>query len=199
MDSPGGLPLSQQADFNPYSASSESHFGSASPGMSLSDAERIRHELITHEVSIKLVGTLYLLGVVYFTFGLLSYGATIGIGLLSSDRDVESLTAEAVLFLLNLLFGGLTFWIGKGLWQFNLRVRIVTILLSALGLLSFPFGTLVNGYIIYLLAGEKGTRVFSSEYQEIVRATPHVKYQLPWLMASVMAIVLGAIFYLFAN
>jgi hypothetical protein len=46
--------------------------------------------------------------------------------------------------------------------------------LSGIGLLGFPIGTLINGYILYLFLSKKGRTVFAPEYQEVIEATPHV-------------------------
>jgi hypothetical protein len=61
--------------------------------------------------------------------------------------------------------------------------------LSEVGLLGFPIGTLINGYILYLLLSKKGRKVFSDEYRQIVSLTPHIKYRT----SIVVCILLGLI------
>ena len=65
----------------------------------------------------------------------------------------------------------------------------------ALGLLSFPVGTIINGYILYLLFSKKGERVFSADYQAIVDATPHIKYKtsiIVWIFLVLLLLMIGA-------
>jgi hypothetical protein len=52
----------------------------------------------------------------------------------------------------------------------------------------FPWGTIINGAILYLVFSKKGAKVFSPEYQEVIRQTPHIKYK-----TSIMVIVLVSI------
>jgi hypothetical protein len=64
-----------------------------------------------------------------------------------------------------------------------------SIVLSAISLLGFPFGTLISAYILYLLLSAKGRRIFAADYADIVAATPHVKYRT----SIAVWIALGAI------
>lgn len=204
MDSPFGSPQSQQPGLNPYAAPSASPYaGYAPPGMSQSEAERIRRELINHEASIKSVGSLYLLSAIFCGFGLLVVVGLVIASLSGANEGAETLGVTLGLSLLYVLLGAASYWIGKGLRQLDVKVRTPTVVLSAIGLLGFPFGTLINAYIIYLLVGEKGKRVFSPDYQEIIRATPHIQYKSPWLMGCLIGIVLiaviTAIFFYFSS
>jgi len=52
-------------------------------------------------------------------------------------------------------------------------------------------GTLINGYILWLVLSKKGRFILSKDYAAIVAATPHVKYRTsPWILVW---IVVGAI------
>jgi hypothetical protein len=67
--------------------------------------------------------------------------------------------------------------------------------LSGVGLLGFPVGTLINGYILFLLFGRKGKTVFSEEYQVVIEQTPHIKYRTPlvvWILLGLVLFVIGA-------
>lgn len=203
MDSPFGPPQPQPG-FNPYAAPSTSPYGGYAPsGMSQSEAERIRRELINHEASIQSVGALYLLTAVLSGLGLVAMVAVLLFSLGSPDRGGEPVAVTLGFVLLLVLIVALQFWLGKGLRKLDIKVRTVAIVLSAIGLLGFPLGTLIHGYILYLLAGEKGKRVFSPEYQEIIRATPHIQYKSPWLLGCgillVVGVVIAAIIYFSAN
>lgn len=203
MDNPFGPPQPQPGH-NPYAAPSASPYGGYAPGgMSQSEAERIRRELISHEASIQSVGSLYLLSAILCGLGLVIMLGVVVFSFVGGDGAAETLGFTIGFALLYGLIGALSFWLGKGLRQLDIRVRTVAIVLSAIGLLGFPVGTLIHGYIIYLLVGEKGNRVFSPEYAEVIRATPHIQYKSPWLLGCaivlVAAAVVGAIIYFTAS
>lgn len=203
MDNPFGPPQPQPGH-NPYAAPSASPYGGyAPPGLSQNEAERIRRELINHEASIQSVGSLYLLSAVLSGLGLVFMLGVVVVTLMSPDGGGESVAVTLGVVLMLVLLVALWYWIGKGLRQLDIKVRTVAIVLSALGLLGFPLGTLIHGYILYLLAGEKGKRVFSPEYQEIIRATPHIQYKSPWLLGCgillVVGVVIAAIIYFTAS
>lgn len=80
--------------------------------------------------------------------------------------------------------------------------RIPTAILSGIGLLGFPVGTLINGYILYLVFSRKGVTVFSDDYKRVIAETPHIKYRtsivvwiiLGWLVALILFGVFAAVF-----
>lgn len=80
----------------------------------------------------------------------------------------------------------------------NLKVRTAAIVLSVLGLLAIPIGTIISAYFLYLLASKKGEFVFSEEYAQVRAATPEIKYRtsrIVWgfLIALILLIVLGIV------
>ena len=78
----------------------------------------------------------------------------------------------------------------------NLRpwVRIPTIILSIIGLIGFPLGTLISAYILYLMFAAKSKMVFSPEYREIIAATPHLRYRTSFLKTVLVVILIIAAF-----
>jgi len=68
------------------------------------------------------------------------------------------------------------------------RERIPTIIISCIGLLGFPLGTLINAYILVKVCGKQGQFVMTPEYHRIIEVTPHVKRK-----TSIAAMVLLAI------
>jgi hypothetical protein len=84
-------------------------------------------------------------------------------------------------------------WVGTGLRRLDSRVRLVAGVVSGIGLLSFPFGTLLNGYVLYLLFCEKGSRVLSSEYQQVVAQTPDVRVGISLLVLALGLLPLAAL------
>jgi len=149
-------PKMTTAAYAPPQANLEMHTGF--------DADRQR--MISHEQAIRQVGSLYFLGS--------SVMATSAFGMLA----VSVINAEFGLVLMTVLLAGVAaigFWVGRGLRRLDASVRGVAGLFSGLGLLNFPVGTLIHGYILYLLFSQKGSHVFSSEYREVIDNTPHIK------------------------
>jgi hypothetical protein len=75
--------------------------------------------------------------------------------------------------------------------------RVAAIVFAGIGLLGFPIGTLINGYILYLLLSQKGRRIFQPDYAHIVAATPEVKYRtsiVVWIILGIFLLgILAAI------
>lgn len=92
-------------------------------------------------------------------------------------------------------------FIARGLWQLRPWARIVATVLSAIGLIGFPLGTIISAYFLYLLQSKKAAMVFSEDYKRVIAATPHVKYKtslIAWvllglLVALVIVVVIAAI------
>src|SRR4051812_45553192 len=123
-----------------------------------SESEKIRREHLNHEASIRAVGALYYLSGLMLT--LAAFGTAVG-----SDA---SLGAAALLPVL----AAVMFSAGWGVRSFLRWGRVVGLVLSGLGLLGFPIGTLINGYILYLFLSKKGRTIFSPESLEVIAATP---------------------------
>ena len=68
-------------------------------------------------------------------------------------------------------------------------------MLSAIGLLGFPIGTLINGYILYLFLSKKGRTIFAPAYQDVIAATPHVKYRTSIVIWIFLALLVGLILF----
>ena len=145
------------------------------------EAEAIRREHISHEASIKAVGFLYYLG---------GLGLTIAGGVsLFASRDAG---IAALMFMLAAL-GVAQLFAGWGVRSLRPWGRILGCVLSVIGLLGFPIGTLINGYILYLFLSKKGRTIFGPDYQDIVAATPHVKYRTSILVWVFVALLVGLV------
>ncbi len=151
------------------------------------DAEQIRRELLKHEASIQGIGSLYLLGAFFAVL------ATLGMFAVAAfDPDVRLPILGVGVFYG--LMAWLSYYLGTGLRRLDPKVRIGTTILAVIGLLAIPLGTLINGYILYLIHSQKGKRVMTPEYQAIVAQTPHIKYRTSlWLIVLVLLIVAVAI------
>jgi hypothetical protein len=176
-------PKFDDQQYNPFAAPAS--LDHARDGMG-SDAERIRRELIGHEASIQSIGLLYLLGSFLVTI------AGIGMAAVASGQIGRDPEAESVI-----LIGGLLVLVGlgQGVVGFGLRrlrpwTKIPVGVISGIGLLGIPLGTIINGYILYLMFSEKGTRVLSPDYQEIIRETPHIKYQTSIIVKILLVLLL---------
>lgn len=142
------------------------------------EAEAVRQAHISVEASLRSVGLLYYLG----TVGLI----VSGIVMLAGRVEIGTIT---------LALGVAMGVVGYGLRTLKPWVRIPAIILAALGLLGFPVGTLINGYVLYLLLCAKGRHIFTPEYEEIRRATPHVRYRtsiVVWIVVGFLVLAMAA-------
>lgn len=85
-------------------------------------------------------------------------------GALSGERDVALLTGAVGAFIAGLLLllslpGIIT---GFGLLKFRPWARILAIILGALHLLSFPFGTALGVFALYVLLNERNAALFAA-------------------------------------
>ena len=193
---PPPAPATPQPALNPYAPPPVNPY--APPSAKVTDSysnlgsgsdEELRHELLQHERSIQSIGSLYLLGV--FIWSMAMVAMVVGIFAGSEQSLGESLSGGLVAGVLALLF----FWIGSGLRQLNPRVRLGATILAVIGLVGFPFGTLINGYILYLLHSEKGKRILTSEYQAVVARTPHIKHKMSMLMKFLLFMLVASVLF----
>jgi len=163
--------------FNPYAAP-------AAPVEDVSanaEAEAIRKAHISHEASIKAVGLLYYLG-----------GIGVTLAALAGLAGAKDASVAVTLLLIGLGVG--QFFAGWGVRALRPWGRIVGCILSAIGLIGFPIGTLINGYILYLFLSKKGRTIFAPEYQDVIAATPHVKYRtsiIVWIFLALVVLLLA--------
>lgn len=163
--------------FNPYAAP-------AAPVEDVSanaEAEAIRKAHISHEASIKAVGLLYYLG-----------GIGVTLAALAGLVGAKDASVGVTLLLIGLGVG--QFFAGWGVRALRPWGRIVGCILSGIGLIGFPIGTLINGYILYLFLSKKGRTIFAPEYQDVIAATPHVKYRtsiIVWIFLALVVLLLA--------
>lgn len=145
------------------------------------EAEAIRKAHLNHEASIKAVGALYYLG------GLMMAASVVAV--LMPGAKAYGVGMAAFLFLV----GAIQFAAGWGVRAFRPWGRVVGIILSVIGLIGFPIGTLISAYILYLFLSKKGRTIFSPDYQDVIAATPHVKYKTSIIVWIFLALVLAFI------
>ncbi len=175
----------KQMTDNPYAAPK------ANLEPTTNEDETIRKAHLNTEASIQGVGSLYVFsGMLTLVRGL---AALVGLG----EKFPDPLNGDglAVVLLGPLVLGVFFLAGGIGLRKLKRWSRIVATLGSALGLLIFPIGTLISAYILYLLWGKQGRMVFSSDYRNVIAATPHIKYKtsiIVWIVFGLLVLVIAA-------
>lgn len=151
--------------------------------------EDIRQFHFSTESSIKSIGVLFYLS----CFGFL-LGAIVTL--------LNTFSGEPVAFVLFVIFAALTAlsgFTGHGLRTFKPWAKIVATIYSIIGLLGFPLGTILNIYFLCLYWGKKGRMIFTPEYQNIIDATPHLRYRTSkaaWIVLLIFVLLLvGTIAY----
>lgn len=157
------------------------------PGRNPMDPVSIREEHVLHEASIKSVGCLYLLG------GGLSLLYVAGLLFALTNSQGGSDDFLKVVLPITFVIGGVYLAVGFGMRSLSPGVKIPAVILSALAIFSFPCGTLLGIYAIYLVLSHKGSVVFSDEYKDVIAATPHVKARTPWYAWVALLAILGLI------
>ncbi len=179
--------MSNQPDLNPYSVSTSTLAASID-----SDAESVRRKHLSHEASVKSIGLLYWLGGIIGVLLTLVY-IVAGIFLMSKQ---ETMLQGLVVIVVGIVFGCFfTFqiFVAMGIGKLSPWSRIAATVLSCIGLLGFPLGTLISAYFLYLLQSSKGVFVFSDEYKEVIAATPHIKYKTSIIVWILLALLVGVI------
>ena len=162
------------------------------------DVEAIRHQYLSHEASIKSIGILYILSGAFAV--LAGFGYVIAaVNLFNTPTQAGQPPNDALAGFL-LVAGPIVIMLGAGqiavaigLRKFAPWSKIPTAVLAGIGLLFFPVGTLINGYVLYLLLSKKGTMVFSDQYKEVIRQTPHIKYRtsiIVWIFVGILVVML---------
>jgi hypothetical protein len=144
-------------------------------------SEDIRKEYIDHETSVRSISYLYYLGAVFLVVTSVA-GAILNRG----DKPLDERIHRVMLMAGIAVFEA---WVGMDISSLKRWARIAAGILSGLGLLGIPIGTIINGYILYLLFGKKGAEVFSPSYQRIIAETPDVKGKMSVMIRVCMGLV----------
>ena len=153
------------------------------------DDEATRRPLLKHEASLRSVAWLYWLGMLLF--GSLGIGLVVQMAGTDLPPDAELGTA---FWVMGVIYLGLAIAFAATGWGFRTLapwVRIPGGLFSALGLLGIPIGTLINGYVLWLMFGAKGRRILTDEYATIRRRTPHLVYRRSTAEKVGIVLILG--------
>jgi hypothetical protein len=181
-------------DQNPYSVSPELSNAIQSHA---SDAESIRRTYLSHEASVKSIGTLYYLG---GFFGLIiSTIYTVGgvyaiVNPPTNESEVRAMGGfMLVLGIVLLGFSCLQLWSAWGVRRLDPKARIGASIVALFGLLGIPLGTLISAYFLYLLLSKKGSYVFSDAYKEVIAQTPHIRYKTSCLVWVLLVLLLSVV------
>jgi len=166
---------------NPYVSPLTTELGEPRSAIPTDDAESIRRQYLNHEASVRAVGLLY------YMFGNGMVLGSIITGTVSLT-DIGLEPGEAILGIVCFPLGVFVIATGWALHRLQPWTKAPVGIVSGIGLLGVPLCTIVNSYILYLVFSAKGTMVFSPEYREIIRQTPHVTYR-----SSVFTLVLLAL------
>ncbi|MEQ9407416.1 MAG: hypothetical protein RIK87_06795 [Fuerstiella sp.] len=171
-------------NYNPFQPPEES--AEAGEGFSDTHVESVRRQHLSHEASVQSIGVLYLLG------GIVLLVVSIGMIVVSVNGGGGQ-KPDTVTAVLLLGVGVLQCVTAVGLRRLRRWARVISGILSGIGLLAFPVGTLINGYILFLLFSAKGSMVFSEEYQQVIRQTPHIVYRTSIVVWIFLFLLLGLI------
>ncbi len=157
--------------------------------VNLSENEALRRKHLRHEIQLKSVGALY-----YFMGAMLLLSSVAM--WVSPEFTADGEAAFAAFFTFYFGLSTLVLVLGFGLRRLQPWVRIPTTVVSALGLIVVPIGTLISAWVLYLIHCEKGRMVLSKPYQLVIAATPHVKYKRgvgDWIAIGILALILLAV------
>jgi hypothetical protein len=149
--------------------------------------EDIRRKYLSHEASIQGVGSLYILNGIFGFFALIIF--LLQLFNITPHTDLKN--PENLGLLVIAIISIPIFLLGKSLRKLNPAARIPATILSIIGLIAFPLGTIIHAYILYLIYSQKGKMVFSPEYHDIIRQTPHIKYRtsiIVWIALGILAL-----------
>ena len=198
---PFGVNANAPVVANPYAPTV--HVSSLTEG--LDDVETYRRTYLNHEASVKSIGFLYLLGAIFLVpVGVFVLIGAVGVVANAPAQGNAETLLVVVIGVFYLALGVFQGFVGYGLRRLQPWSRIAGSVLSAIGLIGFPIGTIISAYFLYLLVSKKGKVVFSPEYQSVIEQTPHIKYKVSivvWILLGLLAalILTGLIFAVLSN
>ena len=169
------------------------------PATPSSEAEAIRREHIGHERQLKSVGILYYFGGVMVVIAFVAIFAA----MLQPAKTTTAMPSGMIIIaLVYAVLGVVSLVLGYGFRRLKPWVTVPASILSGLGLLAIPVGTLINGRILYLIHCKKGRVVLGHGYSEVIAATPHVKYKFTvgdWIATAFLGLLLLGLVVLFGS
>ncbi|GEM_PF-1478541 len=170
--------------FNPYSAPLS---GPEFSDPFQQDDTRIRQQFIDCEANVKTIAGLLMVG------GIILVGPCSMIGFIYAANHGLAGHLLAVAFLLPAFLGIAQLVVGFQVRSFHPSARIWAIVFCSLWLLFVPIGTIFGSACLWYLARPAAKYVFTREYLDVIRHTPHVQFQTSALSWGILAIVLLAV------
>lgn len=155
---------------NPY----QSPTGSGGKGKS-AGARKMRERLLKHEEAVKSLGFLNMFGGGLTLLLLLPLCAIL---LFTTPEEPEQAALARFMLMILIpfvLFTAFSVFVGWSVFKLRTWSKIAATILLVPNLLSFPIGTAVGGYFLWVLHCEKGKEVFSNDYQRAIKATPDLR------------------------
>jgi hypothetical protein len=124
---------------------------------------------------VELEGTFRLAAIVYIALAILSLAAGNILLALATTQQIDPMPIDLLLmgFLLQAFFFGT---VGYGVIHYYSFGRWGTLIISVFLAGHLPFGTLFHGYLVLRqLCTPVGRSMFTAEYRELIRQTPHLK------------------------
>jgi hypothetical protein len=132
-------------------------------------SELVRQENFKFEQSVRSIGVLYLLAGTLFIVGAIAALNILGLG-------------GIVWVIPSLIVGGGLIWLSNLLQSLDPLGQKPALIISIIGMLLFPIGTVLGGYALVLLLCKRGRYIYSDEYRQIISDTPEIKNQMKrWL------------------
>lgn len=181
-------------DHNPYSAPLSTVDGPTADTPDGAVADRRDH--LNVERGLAQMGMLYLIGGAAVCAGLV-FPVFMLFELATGSGDALEPGGVGMWALMLVLYGVVgpaNVWIGLGLRRRNPGVRVLASIFAGLSLLSVPLGTILGGYLLWLMWSTKGKRVFAPDYQAVIDATPEVVAKtslLVWTAGGLLVLFLG--------
>ena len=152
----------------------------------LADDEMValRQRYLKHEASVRSIGFLY-----YFAAFIMAATAIMALSGIATGVAPGPVELGLVLFLFAIAIA--LFFGGHWLRRLDRRARFVVAIFSGLGLVQIPIGTIIHGYILWLVFSRKGSVVFSAHYQKAISCTPHIKYRSSKVLIVLLVVVLA--------
>jgi hypothetical protein len=166
------------------------------PDLSQSEAvnyESIRRQYLQQERAVNSISTVFFFSAIMSLLMSVLVVAAPFLYMLSQNATITG-TAVLVCLVLSLCLIGLVVLqalVAIAMRRRMGRARYAAMLLAAVGLFAFPFGTIFGVYILIVMGAKETPFVMSDEYKKVIKATPQYDVApFPW---TLVALVLTAI------
>jgi len=151
----------------------------------------LRKDHIRQEASLRTAGSLYYIGsgfAVLIALGMLFWAERI-------QPENQLTTTAKVIIGVHLALALVGIWIGRLFRQLSPAVIKPAKFFSTIGLVAFPHGTIIHGYILHLLRSPKGKVVLSESYKKVIERSPEIKCgfsPLAWIVTLLVILTVCA-------